>query len=218
MNEPSSSTINVLLVDDDEDEYVLLSEILKRAERIEYLVEWADTYAAGLEQVEHRRHDAYLVDYRLGADSGVELIRTARARGVTSPMILLTGYGDYEIDMAAMAAGAVDYLSKKDAPPDLVERTIRYAVAQRAGPSARGTPVFRQGDLPLQTALARGASVREAAREAGISERTAHRRLREPEFRAAIEQLREQLRVRVVERLATNLASDGAGVHVDRRS
>ena len=56
------------------------------------------------------------MDYRLGERSGVELIREARESRLTTPMILLTGQGNHEVDVEAMEAGATDYLVKDETP------------------------------------------------------------------------------------------------------
>ena len=68
------------------------------------------------------------MDYRLGERNGVQLIREARESRLITPMILLTGQGDYDVDMEAMQAGATDYLIKGETSPKRLERTIRYAV------------------------------------------------------------------------------------------
>jgi FixJ family two-component response regulator len=77
---------------------------------------------------ERGEHHACLVDYRLCERTGVKLIRAAREALITTPMILLTGQGDYEVDVEAMEAGATDFLVKDETSPARLERTIRYAV------------------------------------------------------------------------------------------
>jgi PAS domain S-box-containing protein len=72
-----------------------------------------------------------LVDYYLGAHNGAELIAAATQAGVQAPMLLLTGQGSYEVDVEAMQAGAVDYLSKLEINPALLERSIRYAIDRK---------------------------------------------------------------------------------------
>jgi len=67
-------------------------------------------YDAGLEAIQKDEHDVYLVDYRLGKDSGLELLRAAIGRGCQAPVILLTALGDHQVDSEAMKAGAADYL------------------------------------------------------------------------------------------------------------
>lgn len=127
----NNSIIKVLLVDDDEDDYIITSELISEIERTSYDVEWASTYDDALGKINQRRHDVYLVDYRLGPHSGLELIEKAIRDGCTSPMILLTGQGDSEVDIQAMEAGAMDYLVKGQLDSSLLERTIRYSIQRK---------------------------------------------------------------------------------------
>ena len=74
--------IRVLLVDDDEDDYVMTRDMLADIVRNKFVLEWATTYDAALEAIERKQHDVYLVDYRLGARDGLALLRTALAAGL----------------------------------------------------------------------------------------------------------------------------------------
>ena len=58
----------------------------------------------------------------------MELLQDAVASGCTEPIILLTGQGDHNVDVAAMEMGAVDYLAKDRIDKELLERSIRYAI------------------------------------------------------------------------------------------
>lgn len=80
-----------------------------------------------------------LVDYRLGAHDGLSLLRTIRSEGLTLPVILLTGQGDLQVDLEAMAAGAWDYLIKGQIDAQQLERSIRYAVERHRPKSASGS-------------------------------------------------------------------------------
>jgi len=124
-------TARVLVVDDDEDDFVLASSLLSRTRQPIYEVEWAPTFDRGLVRLRDEPFDACLVDYRLGAQDGVALIREARDAGVRVPCILLTGDGNPEVDRAGMEAGAADYLQKSELTPPVLERAIRYAIQQR---------------------------------------------------------------------------------------
>jgi len=126
--EMKSETIKVLLIEDDEDDYILTRELLSEVKGGKYALDWAPSYEAGLKVAERLEHDVCLVDYRLGERSGVELIRQARGLGLTTPMILLTGQGNHDVDVEAIEAGATDYLVKDETPAGRLERTIRYAV------------------------------------------------------------------------------------------
>jgi len=121
-------TIKVLLIDDDEDDYILTRELLSELKVSKYALDWVPSYEEGLKIAGRREHHVCLVDYRLGERTGVQLIREARESRLTTPMILLTGQGDHDVDVEAMEAGATDYLVKNETPPVRLERTIRYAV------------------------------------------------------------------------------------------
>jgi FixJ family two-component response regulator len=121
----------ILLIDDDEDDYFITKDLLDEIEGQSFQLDWLFTYEAGLAAVKRQEHQAYLVDYRLGARNGLDLLREAIGAGITSPIILLTGQGDQEVDLEAMAAGAADYLVKDQLDALLLERSLRYAIAQK---------------------------------------------------------------------------------------
>ena len=123
--------IRVLLVDDDEDDYVLTRDLFAEIQGTVFDLEWIDSYDAALEATATTKHDIYLFDYRLGAGNGLELLRLAIARGCSAPIILLTGQGDRLIDIEAMKAGAADYLEKSKINAPLLERSIRYAIERQ---------------------------------------------------------------------------------------
>jgi signal transduction histidine kinase len=121
----------ILLIDDDEESLLITRAMLSGAGHTGFDLEWVSTYDAGLEVLGEGRHDACLLDYRLGARTGLELLREALAGGCRTPIIMLTGQGDHEIDLQAMKAGAADYLVKDALDPQRLERAIRYAVERR---------------------------------------------------------------------------------------
>lgn len=125
------SPIRVLLIDDGESDYVLIRNWLGEFRVANCELEWVDNYEAGKIAIAQCRHEIYLVDYRLASHSGLELLREATAQGCTSPIILLTGQGDWEIDLEAMKAGAADYLEKNQLNAPLLERSIRYAIERK---------------------------------------------------------------------------------------
>ena len=128
--------IRVLLVEDDEDDFVLTKELLLEIKRSRFALEWAKTYDAGLELIGRQAHDVYLLDYRLGGHDGLQLLREAVTRGCQAPLILLTGQADGEVDLEAMAAGAADYLVKGRIDATLLERSIRYALERKRAQDA----------------------------------------------------------------------------------
>ncbi|MEJ7622392.1 MAG: histidine kinase [Pyrinomonadaceae bacterium] len=122
--------IRVLLVEDDPDDYYLTRELLAETTGGKIELDWAKDYASGLAAIGQFGHDAYLVDYRLGQNNGIQLLQAAVSAGTKAPLILLTGAGDREVALAALDAGASDYLVKGEFDSITLERTLRYAMQQ----------------------------------------------------------------------------------------
>ena len=121
-----------LIIDDDEDDFHLIAETLRAAATPPIEIDWADTFDVGKARLlaDDGGVDVCLTDNRIGAQTGVEFIRSMRAAGAFTPMILMTGVGSDEIDRAAADAGAYAYLEKQGLAKDALERSLRYAVAQ----------------------------------------------------------------------------------------
>ena len=130
MTENDHRPVRLLLVEDDEDDYVLTRELLSDAKRTTFELEWISSFDEALEALAKNTPDVCLIDYRLGEHDGLELLGRARELGVTAPMILLTGQGGGDVDLVAMRAGAADYLVKGAIDAPLLERSIRYALEQ----------------------------------------------------------------------------------------
>ncbi|MBV9478526.1 MAG: diguanylate cyclase, partial [Acidobacteria bacterium] len=130
MSDLDTSAVRILLVDDDEDDYVVTRELLADSRRTPFTLDWVATFDEAAAEIARDTHDVYLIDYRLGEHDGLELLRTVTANGCTKPLILLTGLADGDVDLAAMQAGAADYLVKGRIDASLLERSIRYALQQ----------------------------------------------------------------------------------------
>ena len=122
--------VRVLLIDDDQDDYFLTCELVSDIPGGQFQLDWTPEYDAGVEAVRAGTHDVYLVDYRLGVRTGIELLRETRDGGRSGPVILLTGQWHSRIDMDALDAGADDYLEKAGLTPALLDRAVRFALVQ----------------------------------------------------------------------------------------
>lgn len=123
--------IKILLIDDDEDDYVVTRDLLSEATNLRYELHWISSYKEALGRLCENKYDVYLLDYRLGSHTGLDLLQKASCQGCRSPFILLTGEGDHETDIKAMKAGAADYLVKGEISAPLLERSIRYAIERK---------------------------------------------------------------------------------------
>ncbi|MFZ2448115.1 MAG: ATP-binding protein [Syntrophobacteraceae bacterium] len=123
--------LKVLLIDDDEEDFLIISDMLAEAGSPRYNVDWASTYEEGLAAIGREEHDVYLVDYLLGARNGLDLLEKAIAGGCKAPIIFFTAYGNYDTDLRAMKSGAADYLVKGEFGAPLLERVIRYSIERK---------------------------------------------------------------------------------------
>lgn len=121
------SPLRILVVDDDHDDFLIVSDHLARAGLHD--VTWASDSSEGLGLIETDVFDLVLVDHQLGASTGLDVIRSAGVNGPVPPMIVVTGFQDDEVDREATGLGAADFLVKDQMTPEILERSIRYAIS-----------------------------------------------------------------------------------------
>jgi len=126
----------ILIVDDDEDDFIITSDLIRSIPSSGFSINWCYSYKEALEQMQNRHADIYFIDYRLGAKTGLDLLKEAIAAGCEEPVILLTGKGNHDVDMEAMRVGAMDYLIKGELNEEKLERSIRYALERAASVKA----------------------------------------------------------------------------------
>ena len=131
MNKNPKSVARVLLVEDDEDDFILTSEYLHQLASHSFEIDWVTNPTKALEQLNLGKHDICLLDYQLGAYNGLTVLEKASENGCSTPIIMLTGQSDEALDQSALAAGAVDYLVKSEMTTARFARAIRYALARQ---------------------------------------------------------------------------------------
>ncbi len=125
-----SAKIKVLLIEDDEDDVLLIREYLAEVKNFDFEVSWEPDSLLARKRMLEGGHDIFLIDYRLGSENGLDLIKFIQDKGVLTPAIILTGQGDLKVDIDASSYGASDYLVKTELNPSMLERSIRYALSQ----------------------------------------------------------------------------------------
>ncbi len=117
---------SLLIVDDDKP---LRQRLAIAMERRGFVVETAESVAEGVTRAKAIRHDFAVVDLRLGDGSGLDVVSALRDTRPDARIIVLTGYGNIATAVAAVKAGAVDYLPK---PADADQ--IEAALLNKTGP------------------------------------------------------------------------------------
>ncbi|EOZ93632.1 Multi-sensor Hybrid Histidine Kinase [Indibacter alkaliphilus LW1] len=117
----------VLYVDDDPDDFLLIEKMLKGYKTITFELTHAKSFNE-TQNLLNERFDAYLVDYRLGAESGIDVLGLIKKNQKHAPVIILTGMENGQVDNQAMESGASDYLVKGAFDSQMLGRTIRYAI------------------------------------------------------------------------------------------
>jgi PAS domain S-box-containing protein len=137
----------LLLVDDDEVDRKSIRRALRaggvQAEMIE-----ASEAMRGLEILRGQKIDCALLDFNMPGRDGLWLVQQARAHGVRTPLIVLTGQGDEHTAVELMKAGAIDYFSKAHLTPERVAASLRQALRVSEAEDA-----FRQSQQRLQLAV-----------------------------------------------------------------
>ncbi len=125
----TQSLSGVLLVEDDEGDAILVRECLRESGLDDDDVTWCRTVAEGVAALASEP-SCILLDLGLPDAEGLSALHTVIAEVSTTPVIVLTGRHG-RVGIEAVAAGAQDYLIKDDLTPELLDRTIRYAVQRR---------------------------------------------------------------------------------------
>ena len=127
----NTPVVQVLVVEDDEADFLLIQRAFAEIPGTWFVVDWASTYEAGMDEVTHKQHDVVLIDYQLGEHTGLDILRQARHLGCEPVIVTLTGLEDREIDLEAIRSGASDYVIKSSLTTSGLDRTVRYALERK---------------------------------------------------------------------------------------
>lgn len=131
MNDLNKKIISVLLVDDDEDDYLIIKRIFSRIPESPFRLMWCDNFEEAKGLVKSAKFDIFLIDYRLGAHTGLELLEMANPSKRSEPFIILTGAGDSVIEHRSIKLAAADYLVKGTLDPEMLSRALYYALGRK---------------------------------------------------------------------------------------
>ncbi|MEM7677931.1 MAG: response regulator, partial [Myxococcota bacterium] len=120
--------LRVLLVEDEQNDAVLIATLLSTKQEPEFIVDWRRRPADALDALNEHTYHVCLVDDQMGVQSGLDFIAHATRVAPMVPVILLTTDSSRDADVAAMRAGACNFLLKPTLTARTLQRSIRYAV------------------------------------------------------------------------------------------
>ena len=118
------NNVRILLVDDDEEDYLIIKYLFGKIKDAHSVLDWVSSSEEAVDRIKKAEHDVYLIDYRLDAQTGLDVLRDANAMERSEPFILLTGVGDHDIEQASLKLAASDYLVKKNLSSRLFWRSL----------------------------------------------------------------------------------------------
>ena len=127
----TEESIRVLLVEDDEDDFVSTRALLDEAPMPRFDLERACTLAAGLQRLSEDTFGVVLLDLSLPDSQGLDTFRRIHEAAPGIPVVLLTGLNDETMGVRAVQQGAQDYLAKGRISCSQLVRSIRYAIERK---------------------------------------------------------------------------------------
>src|SRR3989442_3546595 len=105
------TALHVLVVDDDPALLAALPEAL-RLRMAGVTVETADSAAVALDRIAARDYDAIVTDIKMPGMDGLTLLAEIRERQPDTPILIITGHGDYDLSVHALRGGAYELIQK----------------------------------------------------------------------------------------------------------
>jgi two-component system copper resistance phosphate regulon response regulator CusR len=134
--------VKILVVEDDR---TVGQYVLRGLTEQGFQTELVGDGAEGLTAASHGGYDLIILDLRLPGMAGLEVLRTLRDRGITTPILVLTAQDAVDFKVQALRAGADDYVTKPFAFEELLARV--EALGRR--PQQIAPKSLRVGDLEL---------------------------------------------------------------------
>lgn len=134
-NEPQAAPqfATILVIDDDAGDAELLRRHVDMVFERSYDFFHCPNLALARPYMKARPAAIVFLDYRLGAETGLQVLREVRREGFAGPIIVATGQGDESTAADILRAGADDYVPKNSLSADLLKRVLRNASARFAG-------------------------------------------------------------------------------------
>ncbi len=148
----SVKLIRILLIEDNPNDVLLIEKTLDKFSNpyYEFAISHCDSLSEALRYLNRQDADVILLDLGLPDSHGLEIITSITHLAPTIPIVVLTGLTDEKVAIEAVQKGAQDYLIKGQITPNLLARSLQYAIERKRNEEEREKLI-----LELREALAR---------------------------------------------------------------
>ncbi|WP_416233461.1 ATP-binding protein [Anabaena sp. UHCC 0451] len=127
----ASYSVKILLIEDNLAEARLLQEFLKQAQSKEFSLVHVQRLRDGFHELSQHDYDVILLDLTLPDSQGLSSLPLLISQAPSTPIVVLTNTNDEELAIEAVREGAQDYLVKRQVNPDVLVRSVQYAIARK---------------------------------------------------------------------------------------
>ncbi len=126
----SSGAIRVLLVEENEGDYILTRDLLAEIDGTHFDLDWVRRHEDAMTAIERGNYDVFLLGCGAGEANGLEIMNRVSETGRNAPVILLTNDDD-DIDHEALRRFGAEQLVKGELVAELLGRSIQYALQRK---------------------------------------------------------------------------------------
>lgn len=123
--------VKLLYIEDSYEAYRLTKSLLEGIKQFDAQLDWVSNWNDGIDKISRNIYDVCLLDYQLGAKTGLDFLKASNAFNLRTPVVYLTQTDNASSNARVMEAGACDYIEKKLLDPNILERTIRHAIERK---------------------------------------------------------------------------------------
>lgn len=132
-NSLSQNVARVLVIEDDSQDFLYLSELLEESASDKHLlIENAKNFEEALLKATSNYYNLVFLDYRLGYLNGLDVYESFVSENISSPVIFVTGQGSEQIATSALKQGISDYVVKDDLDQELISNLVDKYINHRA--------------------------------------------------------------------------------------
>ena len=137
----------LLVIDDSRRDTLLLERILQQTGDVSFTITHSDSAKSGLQELASQTYDLVLLDYYLPDMDGLAFLAEKQKRGMPTPVIMLTAFGEERLPVAAMQAGALDYFRKDQLNSGLLGKAIQQAIEKARLQTDAAADAARLGEM-----------------------------------------------------------------------